>query len=77
MIAFLAVLVVMAVLDFVWAEYTKATTSKQPLRASFLAVAIIGCSGFVTTSYVENHWMLVAAAIGSFAGTYLSVRRTS
>jgi hypothetical protein len=30
-------------------------------------------SGYVTKSYVDNPWLLIAVAIGAFTGTYASI----
>lgn len=73
--AFFGVFIAMTALDFVWAEYTKAVAAKRPVRAALTASCIIALSGVVTTQYVENHYLLVAAVMGAFCGTYLAMRR--
>lgn len=75
MAPYLLVFFAIAGLDFVYAEYTKATAGRKPLPASLLAGLIILLSGFVTTSHVDNKWLLLPAAAGAFVGTWLSVRR--
>jgi uncharacterized membrane protein YfcA len=74
-VSFPLVFAAMTALDFVFAEYTRATADRHAIKASLWASTIIVLTGFVTTSYVENHWLMIPAAIGAFAGTWLSVRR--
>jgi len=64
----------MTILDFVWAEYTKAVAERRTIMASALSSALILLSGFVAISYVGDHEMLAPAAIGAFSGTWLSMR---
>lgn len=71
----LSVFVAMAVLDFFWADYTASIAGKKSHRASFMAVLIILFSGFVTTSYVADKWLLIPAGMGAYAGTWLSIWR--
>jgi hypothetical protein len=73
-VEWLAVFAAMFALDFIWARYTRAVGEKAAARSSAWATLIILVSGFVTTSYVSNPWLLVPAAIGAFTGTYAAVR---
>jgi hypothetical protein len=74
--SFLSVCAAMTALDFVFAEYTRATADSRAVKAAAWAAAIILLTGFVTTAYVGNIWLLIPASLGAFAGTWLSVRRT-
>lgn len=69
-LTFLAVFAAMVVLDFVWAFYTLALTNHQSLRAGLYAGAWMTTQGFITVSYVVDHWLLVPAIIGAMVGTY-------
>lgn len=71
---YLAVFVALFCLDFVWAKYTYATTSRQALRASAYASAIIFLSGGAAIGYTSDHWLLLPAMAGAFAGTFVAVR---
>jgi hypothetical protein len=66
---YIAVFLGMAAQDFVWAYYTLALTAHQSIRAGFYASGIILIGGFVTVSYVNDHYLLIAAALGAFVGT--------
>lgn len=69
----LFVAVAVFVLDFAWAKYNIATAEKRVLKSSVYAVAVYLLSAMAIMSYTENHWMLIPAAVGSFAGTMVSV----
>lgn len=69
-----AVFVAIFVLDFVWARYTYAMTQERPWAAGFYGAAIFLLSGFSVVQYTTNHWLLIPAAIGGFAGTFAAVK---
>jgi lipid-A-disaccharide synthase-like uncharacterized protein len=69
----LLVFVAMFAMDFVWARYTHAIAEHRAMPASFWAVAILGFSGYVTTSYVKDPWMLIPAGVGAFMGTWAAI----
>lgn len=64
----------MVVTDIVWAGWSSALAAKQELRASLYAAAITVCGGFTIVQYTDDHWLLVPATLGAFAGTWLKVR---
>jgi lipid-A-disaccharide synthase-like uncharacterized protein len=67
---FIGVIFLMFILDAFWAQYIKHTTDLNSGKSASYATLIylLGC--LVTISYIEDHIMILAAAIGSFAGTY-------
>lgn len=73
--AFLVVFLVATALDFVWAEYIKATAGHRAYKASALSAIIAVCGGLIAIEYIADHWLLLAFAAGSALGTYISVRR--
>ena len=50
--------------------YLAAVKTKNACRAAVWAAALIVLSGVNVVSYVQNHWFLIAAALGAAAGTY-------
>lgn len=72
--SYLFAFVAMAFLDFIWAEYTKAVTAKRVWAAAGLGSVLFLMGGGVAISYVQNHWLLLPAAAGSFVGTVLSLK---
>lgn len=70
----MAVFVGVIVLDYVYAEYTKAAADRNAIVSSNMAMALIVITGFVTSCYVVNQWLLIPAAAGAWVGTYLSIK---
>lgn len=75
MLRAVAVFAALFLLDFVWAKYTYAMTSKRPVRAATLASGIILLSGGAAVGYTQNPWLLIPAMAGAWAGTWLAVKR--
>ena len=71
----LATFASMAALDWVFAYYTKNVIKKNAALAGLYASAIVVTNAIVTISYVTDHWMVVPAVLGAFAGTWVAVRR--
>lgn len=61
-------------LDFVWSRYTRALNVSSAVIAANYAVAIILLGGFSIVSYTTNHWLLIPAAAGAWAGTWGSIK---
>lgn len=69
-----AVFAAMFSLDYGWARYTAAITSRSAATAGAYAAAIIVLSGVTTIGYTGNPWLLIPAVAGAFAGTFTAVR---
>lgn len=64
----------MTALDICYTQYVKDTADRKAFSASNWAAVLILVSGFVTTSYVADPWLLIPAAFGAFAGTWISIK---
>lgn len=64
----------MVALDYVWARYNIACAEKRALASAFCGVGIMLLGALVVLTYVENPWMVIPQALGSFVGTYISVK---
>lgn len=71
---FFTVFAAMFALDYVWTYYTKAIQRHAPLAASSWAVSITIFNAVAQIGYVGNHWLLIPAALGAFAGTYCAMK---
>jgi hypothetical protein len=65
----------MFALDFVFARYTLSVATGRRLRASNYAALCVIFQGAVILSYVHNPALLLVAAAGAFAGTYVGSRK--
>lgn len=70
----IAVFAAVAALDFVWAKYTYAITTKRATLAGFYGAVVFLLSGVATLGYVASPWLLLPAVAGAFVGTYAAVR---
>lgn len=70
---FLLVFSAMALTDVCWAYYFIKVNERQSIQASFWAVALFFSGAIVTTNYVDDNSLIIAAALGSFAGTYFTI----
>lgn len=64
----------LALLDFVWAYYTRAVVAKRPASASAYAAVITVLNGGAAIMYVATPILLLPAAAGAFVGTWLALR---
>lgn len=73
-LGFAAVTFAMTVVDVCYAKYTLEVAKHKALRAALWSMAIISAGSFVTISYVHDRSLIVAACIGAFLGTYLTIK---
>lgn len=73
MIQFLIVFLAMAVTDICWTFYLISVEERKSIIAGLWAMALYISGAYVVTSYVGNKWLIIAAAFGSFAGTWLTI----
>lgn len=63
--------------DFAWTKYNMESAAKRPHPAAFWSTLIILFGAFNIVSYTTNHWLLIPAALGAYAGTWIAVWRES
>lgn len=61
--------------DIAWTKYTLAVSEKCAAPAASWSALIILFGAFNIVTYVGNHWALIPAALGAYAGTWWAVRR--
>jgi hypothetical protein len=71
---FTAVLVATLVTDALWALYLIEVEERAPLLAASYGSSIHILTAFTVISYTENYLYLIPLVLGSFAGTYLTVK---
>ena len=65
---FLFVMIAMIAADVCWTMYFIETEKRRSIHAGLWGAAIMLFGSVVTLNYVEDHRLLIAAAIGSFIG---------
>lgn len=73
-LAYLGVMLATAVLDVCWTMILIETEKRHALKAAFWSTLIILSNALVITSYVHNKWLISAAVIGAFIGTYGTIK---
>lgn len=75
MTAWLLVFGAYVMLDIVWAWYTRSVSEHQPYQAALWAGVIPLLGGVATIEFVQEPWLLTAAAAGGACGTFLATVR--
>ena len=70
---FIGVMIAMAATDVCWAYYFIKVDERRSMGAALWASALFICGATVTTNYVDDRSLLIAALLGSFIGTYLTI----
>jgi len=62
----------MTAVEFAWALYIHNLRDNNEFVAGICSSLIILFGGLTTIVFMKNNWMLIPAAFGAFAGTYIS-----
>ena len=68
-LAFLGVMVAMIIADICWTYYFIKVEERKAIAAGIWSSFITVSGSFITTSYVEDKSLIIAAVIGAFIGT--------
>lgn len=71
---YILVFFTMIAVDYFWGVYIKAMANHQEMKAAIYSMFIMLSGAFTAINYIENHWMLIPAALGGFIGTYISAK---
>lgn len=71
---FLGVAFISGVADVVWVKYFQTIERKAAVSAAVWGALIYGMSGLTFLSYKAEDSMVIAAMIGGFIGTFLTVK---
>jgi uncharacterized membrane protein YfcA len=74
MIEAVLVFVSMFVVDIFYAIYLKSIENNKAIHASSMATIVFFIASIATIGYVDNHWLLLPACLGAFAGTWVGVK---
>ncbi len=72
MLSILGAFAAMTITEFLWAFYIHNLRDNKEHHAGLYCGAIVLFAGFTTILFMENHWLLLPAAIGAWFGTWLS-----
>ena len=63
----------MGIADVCWTYYFIKIEERKSVAAGLWGIGIYLCGAFTIMSYMEDRTLVVAAMMGSFVGTYLTV----
>lgn len=70
---FLAVMLSMILADMCWAFYISNVSKEKSIRAGMWSGLILVFGAFTAINYIHDNTLLLAAIIGAFLGTIISV----
>lgn len=62
----------MIIYEFLWSLYIHNIRDENYVKAGLFCSFIMLTSGITTILFIDNHWLLIPAAIGAFIGTWIS-----
>jgi peptidoglycan biosynthesis protein MviN/MurJ (putative lipid II flippase) len=68
-LSFIGVMMAMIIADVCWTYYFIKVEERKAISAGIWSSLIIVASSFITTSYVQDRSLVLAAVIGAFIGT--------
>ena len=66
-------MVAMAITDVCWAFYFIKVDERRSIGAGLWATALFICGATVTANYIDDKSLMIAAALGSFIGTWATI----
>jgi hypothetical protein len=72
---FIGVVIFAAIADVLWTIYIQSVNENKAFLAALFSGLIFLVGGVNVIAYTHNPVMLLAAALGGFLGTYITVRR--
>jgi predicted ABC-type exoprotein transport system permease subunit len=66
-------MIAMFIADICWVYYFIKIDERKSLAAGLWGSAIYICGAFTVTSYITNKTFVLAAILGSFLGTYVTI----
>lgn len=74
MFKYLIIFFSVALVDVFWTRYFQSVAEKHAVKSGLYSSLIILIGAFSTMSYVEDHMLVIPAALGAFVGTYFTVK---
>ena len=72
-VKFFIVMIAMIITDVCWAYYFIKIGERKATHAGIWAVLLFLSGAVVTTNYVGDNTLIIAAAMGAFIGTWITV----
>ena len=73
-IQFILVMISVCLADVCWTKYFVYVAKKEALKSAIWSALIVVCGIVSFISYMDDRRLTIAAVIGAFIGTYLTVK---
>lgn len=73
MIRFALVFLATLLADVCWTKYFQQVAAKAAHASALWSASIIALGAFTITEYTQSRWLILAAVLGAYAGTWLTV----
>ena len=60
--------------DLIYVYFVKSIQSNQPLQAGLWSVVVTFTASVAVINYTADHWALIPALLGAFAGTWAGMK---
>ena len=74
LLKFLGVMISVAIADICWVHYFIKVEERKAVIAGWWSVGIIGLGAISVEGYVHDPTLIIAAMIGAFIGTYITIK---
>lgn len=73
-VKFVLVMLSLGIINALWTWYIKFVNDGKAFQSAMIGESIFLIQAFTTISYVHDPRLIVAATIGGFVGTYLTIK---
>ena len=74
LIKFTSIIISVALADICWVYYFIKVEERKAMAASIWSTIIVALGAFSVENYVNDNTFVLAAMIGAFIGTYISIK---
>ena len=60
--------------DLIYVYFVRSIQNNQPLQAGLWSVVVTFTASVAVINYTADHWALIPALLGAFAGTWIGMR---
>jgi uncharacterized membrane protein YfcA len=76
MISYLVTFLAVFVTDLLYVYFVKSIQEDQPISAGLWSMVVTLTASVAVINYTEDHWALIPALLGAFAGTWAGMKIT-
>lgn len=74
MLSYILTFILVFVVDIIYTYYLKAINENHALVAGFWGAVCWLIGSLAVIEYTANHWLLIPACAGAFAGTWVGIK---